>query len=409
MERDTDPTRDGTLAQTVAADRSADGDRGRYEDRDQARSPGVAASSRERERERAQPRPAALIVGLSGTVLTAAEAAFLAAARPAGVILFRRNIQDAERLVALVAEARAASGAALVFIDQEGGRVQRLVPPLAPRYPAAAAIGATFAADPAAGQRAAWLSGRLIASDVLTFGINAPCLPVADVLALDAHDVIGDRAYGSAPEVVAVLARAVADGVLAAGAVPVVKHIPGHGRALADSHVALPRVAASRAALETDFAPFRALADLPVAMTAHVVYDAIDRDLPATLSPAVIAAIRADIGFGGLLLTDDISMGALGTGRAGHPSGAAAKDDRALLVGNACASLAAGCDIVLHCNGVLAEMEAIAAALPQLGDAAARRLDAAARRVDVAASGAAARAGIDALRAEFADLVALTA
>ena len=301
---------------------------------------------------------APLIVGLSGTRLSAREADYLGSVRPLGLILFARNIETAAQVSALVTDAVAASGADLVFVDQEGGRVQRVRPPLAPRYPAAAVIGALYGRDAAQGLRAAWLAGRLIASDLLPLGLNAPCLPVADVPVPGAHDIIGDRAWGTTPEAVAALAGAAAEGVLAAGALPVVKHIPGHGRAGVDSHVSLPRVDAPRAALETDFAPFRALSHLPMAMTAHVLYTSLDPALPATLSPAVIGLIRDDIGFDGLLMTDDISMGAMGGS----------------IADNARAALAAGCDCVLHCNGRMDEMERIAEALPEMSPDAARRL-----------------------------------
>ncbi|UOM34534.1 beta-N-acetylhexosaminidase [Acuticoccus sp. I52.16.1] len=302
-----------------------------------------------------------LIVGLAGTRLGAAEADYLAAAEPLGIILFKRNIAGADEIARLVEDATAASGARLVLIDQEGGRVQRIGPPLAGRYPPARAIGDLYVRDPAAGARAAWLAGHLIAADLAPLGINTPCLPVADVPVPGAHDVIGDRAYAEDAARVAHLAGEAAAGVLAAGALPVVKHVPGHGRAAVDSHVSLPTVDAPRAALEADFAPFRALAGLPVGMTAHVVYEALDAARPATLSPVVVDVIRRDIGFAGLLMTDDISMGAL-TGDIGA---------------NAAASLAAGCDCVLHCNGDLDEMRAVAAALPPIAPDAARRLAAA--------------------------------
>ncbi len=292
-----------------------------------------------------------LIVGLSGTSLTAREAEFLKRVRPVGLILFARNIETMAQVTELVAEAVAASGTDLVFVDQEGGRVQRLRPPLVPSYPPAAVIGAIYARDEAAGLRAAWLAGHLIASDLQPTGLNAPCLPVADVPVPGAHDIIGDRAYGTDPARVAALAGAAAEGVLDAGAFPVLKHIPGHGRAAVDSHVALPRVDASRAELGSDFAPFRALNHLPLGMSAHVLYTALDPTLPATLSPTVIGIIRDEIGFDGFLMTDDISMGALGGNIA---------DD-------AVAALAAGCDCVLHCNGRMAEMERIAAVLPRDG------------------------------------------
>lgn len=327
--------------------------------------------------------PSPLIVGLAGTVLTEAERGFLDAVRPLGIILFRRNLGDASQIARLVESACEAAAANLVLIDQEGGRVQRLGPPLAPRYPAAAAIGAVHARDPEGGRRAAWLAGHLIATDLLALGINVPCLPVADVPVPGAHDVIGDRAYSSHPLAVAELAGAAAAGVLAAGALPVVKHIPGHGRASVDSHREPPVVTAPREALEVDFEPFRALSALPLAMTAHVIYTALDAERPATLSPAVIGTIRENIGFDGLLMTDDISMGAL----AGD------------IGANAAAALGAGCDCVLHCNGDLAEMERIAAALPATSAAAAVRLDAATARL------APHRADVAGLRAEFGALV----
>jgi len=302
---------------------------------------------------------APLIVGLAGEHVTREESAFLSDVRPVGIIVFRRNVASAEQLQDIVATALDASGASLALVDQEGGRVQRVRPPLAPRYPPAATLGALHAADRDAGLRAAYLTGRLIAADVLRYFLNVPCLPVADVPAEGSHDIIGDRAYAREPGAVAALARQVAAGVLAAGALPVVKHMPGHGRARVDSHVALPEVNAPREALERDLAPFRALAGLPLGMTAHVRYRAIDPEAPATLSPAAVALIREEIGFDGLLMSDDISMGALG----GH------------LVESAVRAHRAGCDVVLHCNGNLAEMRRLADALPPLGGAAAQRLE----------------------------------
>lgn len=324
---------------------------------------------------------APLVVGLAGPRLTDAERDFLRQAQPAGVILFRRNIGGREELRRLIGAVREAADG-LLFVDQEGGRVQRLVPPLAPRYPAAARVGALHARDAEAGLRAAFLLGRLIGEDLRALGIDSPALPVADVAEKGAHDVIGDRAFAYEPDAVAALAGAAAEGVLAAGCLPVVKHVPGHGRARADSHVECPAVDAPREALERDLAPFRALAGLPMMMTAHVRYTALDRERPATLSPAVLRLVREEIGFDGLILTDDIVMGALGPDR----------------VASGVAALKAGCDVVLHCSGDLPEMEALAAAVPRV-DAA--RLDAAkaARRVsddtDVAAA-----------REEFAALMA---
>jgi beta-N-acetylhexosaminidase len=330
-------------------------------------------------------RPAPLIVGLSGPVLTPDERAFLREARPLGIILFARNIADEAQLVRLVAEAKEAAAAPLGFVDQEGGRVQRIRPPLAPRYPSAATIAALGGE---AARRAAWLAGRLIGADIARFGLDSPCLPVADVPVPGAHDVIGDRAYGHDPETVAALAGAAAAGVLAAGCLPVAKHIPGHGRAVSDSHHELPTVTADRAALDADFAPFRALAGLPMAMTAHVRYTAIDAGRPATLSPAAIALIRDEIGFDGLLMSDDISMRAL--------SGPVDAD--------AAAALAAGCDVILHCNGDLREMAAIADALPPMTDDAARRLAAALAARRTPDDGA-----LPALREEFAALTGVAA
>lgn len=331
---------------------------------------------------------APLIAGLAGTGLSPFEEDFLKTVKPFGIIVFKRNISGGLQLAELVAAAKAASGAMLAFVDQEGGRVQRLRPPLAPRYPAAAAIGELHQRDRQAGARAAWLSGRLIGADLVAYGLDSPCLPVADVPVPGAHDVIGDRAFGHDAAAVAALAGAAAEGVLAAGCLPVVKHIPGHGRAAADSHFSLPDVAASREALESDFAPFRALADTPMAMTAHVRYAALDPERPATLSPAVIDVVRREIGYDGLLMSDDISMGALGAD-----------------VGtNAAAALAAGCDCVLHCNGDRDEMEAIAQRLPPMGEAARMRLDRA-----LAARRTPEPADLAALRAEFAALLGVEA
>ncbi len=338
-----------------------------------------------------------LIVGLAGTRLSVDEADFLVQTRPLGIILFRRNIGDADDIARLVRDATAASGARLVLVDQEGGRVQRIGPPIAERYPPARTIGALAAKDPEAGARAAWLAGYLIAADLLPLGINTPCLPVADVPVPGAHDVIGDRAYAEDPAVVAHLAGAAAEGVLAAGALPVVKHVPGHGRAWVDSHVSLPVVEAGREELERDFAPFRALSGVPLGMTAHVVYTALDGERPATLSPSVLDLIRRDIGFDGLLMTDDISMGALtGDALTGGALTASIED-------NARASIAAGCDCVLHCNGNLNEMRAVAAALEPIGAEAGRRLGAAHARLGAAPG------DVAGLRDEFRSLVGAVA
>jgi beta-N-acetylhexosaminidase len=308
--------------------------------------------------------PRAFIAGLSGSTLTADERAFLREARPWGLILFKRNVQDKNQVIGLVREAlHELGGEAPVLVDQEGGRVQRLGPPLWPAYPPGAAYGRIYDRDPAAGLAAARLGARLIAADLMELGINVDCLPLADVPVGGADQVIGDRAYGATPDKVAAIAGAVAEGLADGGVLPVLKHIPGHGRANADSHLKLPVVHADRATLEaTDFAAFRPLKRLPLAMTAHVVFTAIDPVRPATTSATMIGeVIRGLIGFDGLLMGDDVSMGAL--------SGSIAERSRD--------SLAAGCDLVLHCNGQMDEMRAVASEAPELAGEAKRRADAA--------------------------------
>jgi beta-N-acetylhexosaminidase len=310
----------------------------------------------------------AFITGIGGTALTAAEKSFLRAAQPWGLILFRRNVETPEQMRALIVECRSAVGRhAPVLIDQEGGRVQRLGPPHWPLYPPGAVYGRLYGCDRATGLAAAELGSRLIASDLQALGIDVDCLPVADIPVPGADPVIGDRAYGDTPEQVAAIATAVAAGLLAGGVLPVVKHLPGHGRAKADSHARLPVVDARREELgASDFAAFRALADLPLGMTAHVVFSAIDPLAPATTSVTIVQqVIRGLIGFQGLLMTDDLSMGAL--------SGTMAERTRA--------ALAAGCDVALHCNGELDEMEAVAGeAGPLAGAALARATTALAAR-----------------------------
>jgi beta-N-acetylhexosaminidase len=250
-----------------------------------------------------------------------------------------------------------------VLVDQEGGRVQRLGPPHWPAYPPGARYGALYDRDPASGLAAARLGGHLIASDLRAVGIDTDCLPLADVPVPGSDTVIGDRAYGTEPGKVAAIAGAVAEGLLAGGVLPVLKHLPGHGRATADSHHRLPVVDTDRATLEaTDFAAFRPLAGLPLGMTAHVVFSAIDRVQPATTSVTIVdQVIRGFIGFRGLLMSDDVSMGAL--------SGAIAERSRA--------ALAAGCDVVLHCNGDLGEMMQVAGAVPALAREPQKRAEAA--------------------------------
>jgi beta-N-acetylhexosaminidase len=288
-----------------------------------------------------------LILGCAGKSLTRDEVRFYRGEVPWGFILFARNIGEPEQIRDLVAEMRDCVGwHAPVFVDQEGGRVQRLRPPLAPNYPAGAAIGALYRDDREAGLRAAWLLARLHAFDLVRYGINADCLPVLDVPVEGASEVIGARAYGKDPETVAIIGRAVAEGLMAGGLLPVMKHVPGHGRATLDTHLELPTVTTPLDELRSrDFAPFKMLKDLPIAMTAHVVFSAIDAENPATTSGKVVEeVIRREIGFEGLLVSDDTSMKALS---GDFPTKAAA-------------ILAAGVDLILHCNGDMDEMRGVA-------------------------------------------------
>lgn len=311
----------------------------------------------------------ALIVGCAGPVLSADERAFLKDVNPWGLILFKRNVETPGQVAALVSEFRSIVGRtdAPVLIDQEGGRVQRLGPPHWPRYPAAARYAKIAMNDPMTGRAAAWMGARLMAHDLKALGITVDCLPVLDVPVPGAHDIIGDRAYGLTPERVADFGRAACEGLLAGGVLPVIKHIPGHGRAGADSHDALPVVDTPRDGLEaTDFAPFRALTDMPLAMTAHVVYSAIDPHAPATTSRRVMRQIiRGHMAYDGLVMCDDLSMKAL--------SGT--------LGARARATIAAGCDMLLHCNGRLDEMIAVAAEAPVLAGRARARARAALARI----------------------------
>jgi beta-N-acetylhexosaminidase len=303
----------------------------------------------------------AMILGAAGLDLSSGEVALFRGERPWGFILFARNISEPQQVRDLVAAMRDCVGNpdAPVFIDQEGGRVQRLRPPIAPNYPPGSELGALYSKDQQAGLRATWLMSRLHAFDLLALGITADCLPVLDVPIEGAHDVIGNRAYGKDPETVTALGRAAAEGLLAGGVLPVIKHIPGHGRAFADSHLALPVVEAPLDELRAhDFPPFKALREMPMAMTAHVVYTAIDPENPATTSKRAISEIiRGEIGFDGLLMSDDVSMKAL-SGDFG------ARTD---------AIFEAGCDVVLHCNGVMEEMQAVAERTPALNGKALER------------------------------------
>jgi len=296
----------------------------------------------------------AFITGISGPELTASERDFLRAERPWGFILFKRNVDSPAQVTRLVAELRETVGEpdSPVLIDQEGGRVQRLGPPHWPAYPPGAVFGSLYDTDPELGLKAAQLSNRLIAADLIELGITVDCLPLADVPVAGADAVIGNRAYGTAPDKVAAIARAVTEGLEQGGVLPVLKHIPGHGRATADSHFRLPTVDTPRSELEqTDFAAFIPLADLPMAMTAHVVFSALDPAQPATTSATIIQqVIRGGIGFQGLLMSDDVSMDAL--------AGSIAERTRAIV--------GAGCDMVLHCNGKLDEMREVASQTPEL-------------------------------------------
>jgi beta-N-acetylhexosaminidase len=296
----------------------------------------------------------AFITGVSGPELNAEEREFIRAQRPWGFILFKRNIETPGQVAHLIAEMRneVARPDAPVLIDQEGGRVQRLGLPHWPIYPAGAVFGRLYDLDPALGLTAAWLSARLIAADLSDLGASVDCLPLADVPVPGADTVIGDRAYGTEPGKVAAIARAVTEGLERGGILPVLKHIPGHGRATADTHFRLPVVETPKAELErTDFAAFQKLADLPMAMTAHVVFSALDPALPATTSATIIEqVIRGVIGFQGLLMSDDLSMNAL--------AGSLAERTRAVF--------ASGCDMVLHCNGKIDEMREVARETPEL-------------------------------------------
>ena len=329
----------------------------------------------------------AFITGVSGTELTAAEREFIRAERPWGFILFKRNVEAPAQVAALVEELRAAAGTvdAPVLIDQEGGRVQRLGPPHWPVYPPGAIFSTLYDADSALGLTAARLSARLIASDLTDLGITVDCLPLADVPVPGADAVIGNRAYGTEPGKVAAIARAVTEGLEQGGVLPVLKHIPGHGRATADTHFKLPTVDAPRDELDrTDFAAFKPLADLPMAMTAHVVFSAVDPAHPATTSATMITqVIRGVIGFQGLLMSDDVSMNAL--------SGNIAERTRAIF--------AAGCDMALHCNGNIEEMREVAGQTPELSGTALARAKAAlaSRKAPQPFDRVAARAELDAL------------
>jgi len=312
----------------------------------------------------------AAIFGCEGLELSDAERAFYRDVNPWGFIVFQRNCQTPEQLLRLTDEMRECVGRANapVLIDQEGGRVSRLKPPHWRKYPAGEAFAKLAAIDLEKAALAAQLTMELIAQELMASGVNVDCLPILDVRQPDSHDVIGDRAYGTDPKIVSRIGEAVAEGLCRGGVLPIVKHIPGHGRARVDSHLELPIADVDLETLqETDFAPFKALAHLPMAMTAHLLYPALDPEKPATTSEKVIReVIREEIGFDGLLMTDDLSMEALG----------GSIEDRAR------ESLQAGCDMILHCNGKLGEMEAVANATSDLSGRALERAERAVTYLD---------------------------
>jgi beta-N-acetylhexosaminidase len=305
------------------------------------------------------------IYGCASTSLAPEERDFFALVKPWGFILFGRNIENPAQVRSLANQLRESVGdpAAPILVDQEGGRVARLKPPHWKERPAALRFAELHANSPESAREAVYINSRLIAADLVALGINVDCMPVLDVPVEGAHDIIGDRAYGCDPPVIIDLARAAIEGMIDGGVLPVMKHIPGHGRAAADSHLSLPRVSTAAEELSaSDFVTFRSLNNCPLAMTAHVVYEAIDPQRPATTSPKVIRdVIRGEIGFDGLLMSDDLSMQAL--------SGT--------LASRAKASLFAGCDVVLHCNGDMAEMREVAQEVKNLEDIHLKRADAA--------------------------------
>lgn len=333
--------------------------------------------------------PRALIVGIAGKRLSDEEKALFRAVPPLGFILFARNIETPDQVAALTAECRAAIGRpdATVWIDQEGGRVARLRPPHWPAYYPAAQLGAL---DGGAAQRAVYLQARLIADDLLPLGIDVDCHPCIDLTIPGAHDVIGDRALSADPATVADLGRAACEGLLDGGVLPVIKHLPGHGRAMADSHHDLPVVDQPLAVLEgTDFVPFKALSDMPIAMTAHIVFPAIDPAHPLTQSAAGIdEVVRGLLRFDGVIVSDDLNMQALSGDLPARAAGA----------------FAAGCDIALHCSGKFDELAVLLPVCPALaGEALARWTLAAGRRSPpLPFDRVTARAELDALVAEAA-------
>ena len=329
----------------------------------------------------------AFTAGCSGYSLTADEIAFFRDEKPWGFILFLYNIDEPSQVQDLCASFRDAVGNpdAPILIDEEGGRVQRLRPPHWQNYPSAAALADIYKDNPEDGERAVWLMSRLLAFDLLKLGITINCLPVLDVQLPSGHDSIGDRSYGRDPQMVTKLGRAACDGLLAGGVMPVIKHMPGQGRSKLDSHLELPLVEATLAELEaSDFIPFKALSDISMAMTAHIVYQDLDPIYPATTSSMIISQIiREKIGFDGLLMSDDVSMNAL-SGDCGERSKSV---------------FDAGCDVVLHCNGKMDEMQMVAENSPELSGKSLERATKAMKGV-----GQCDASEEQALRAEFTEL-----
>jgi beta-N-acetylhexosaminidase len=328
--------------------------------------------------------PSATILGCEGPRLSSEEARFFAAAQPWGFILFARNIADPAQVMALTSELRAAVGRdAPILIDQEGGRVQRMRPPHWRGW--RPALDQMAQAGPARAARAMYLRARLIAHELRAAGIDVNCMPLADVARETTHPILKNRLYGTEPDTVIGAGRAVAEGLMAGGVLPVLKHLPGYGLGEVDSHETLPRVTAPLEELRrVDFAAFRPLAHLPLGMTAHIVYEAIEADLPATFSPRLVSMIRDEIGFEGALMTDDLSMGALP-----GPIGTRAARARA-----------AGCDLILHCNGERAEMEPVVAEAGVLDGLSLQRAEAA-----LARRGRPEPLDIEAAEADLADLL----
>ena len=303
----------------------------------------------------------AAIYGLAGTEISADEAAFFRDAAPTGYILFRRNIETREQLRALTDALRTLEGhdEVPILIDQEGGRVARMRPPEWPAFPSGEAFDRLYRVAPSSAIEAARVNARALGLMLHEVGVNIDCLPMLDVRQLGATDIVGDRALGSQPMQVAALGRAILDGLASAGALGVIKHIPGHGRALVDSHLELPRVDASEDELAIDLEPFERLRDAAMGMTSHLLYEVWDAERPASQSPIVIHdIIRQRIGFDGFLMSDDIGMEALA---GDHGTRAAA-------------CVAAGCDVALHCDGKMDNMVAVATAVPALSPEAAARL-----------------------------------